>query len=152
MVRAKYVSDIEDLYAMGADQVIPEEFETAIDLFERILKKLLVPKGEIEAAISRIRDDNYGIFREKDENTTFTLSEEIPDVEIVALKANDYSLFQGKSLKEIHLRKQFGLTVVAVKRGDTISENPGAGFIFEADDIIYLLGKPENIAHLMETE
>jgi CPA2 family monovalent cation:H+ antiporter-2 len=152
MVRAKYVSDIEDLYAMGADQVIPEEFETAIDLFERILKKLLVPKGEIEAAISRIRDDNYGIFREKDENTTFTLSEEIPDVEIVALKANDYSLFLGKSLKEIHLRKQFGLTVVAVKRGDVISENPGAGFIFETDDIIYLLGKPENIAHLMETE
>ncbi len=148
MVRAKYVSDIEDLYKMGADQVIPEEFETAIDLFERILKKLLIPKGEIEAAISRIRDDNYGIFREKEENSTFTLSEEIPDIEIVALKSSNYILFTGNSLKEIHLRKQFGLTVVAVKRGEKIYENPDARFVFENEDIIYILGKPEKIALL----
>lgn len=148
MVRAKYVSDIEDLYKMGADQVIPEEFETAIDLFERILKKLLISKGEIEAAISRIRDDNYGIFREKEENSTFTLSEEIPDIEIVALKSSNYILFTGNSLKEIHLRKQFGLTVVAVKRGEKIYENPDARFVFENEDIIYILGKPEKIALL----
>jgi CPA2 family monovalent cation:H+ antiporter-2 len=151
MVRSKHVSDIEDLYEMGANQVIPEEFETAIELFERILKKLLIPKGEIEASISRIRDDNYGIFREIDENNTFTLTDEIPDVEIVALKAANYQLFPGKSLKEIHLRKLFGLTVVAVKRKDYIIENPGSGFIFETDDVIYILGKPEKIALLTET-
>ena len=61
---------------MGADQVIPEEFETAIEMFERILKKLLVPKSEIEGAISHIRDDNYGIFMEKAENNTYALSDE----------------------------------------------------------------------------
>ena len=37
MVRSKHVSDIEDLYEMGANQVIPEEFETAIELFESCL-------------------------------------------------------------------------------------------------------------------
>jgi len=148
IARSKHVSDIEDLYEMGANQVIPEEFETAIELFERILKKLLIPKSEIETAISRIRDDNYGIFREKDENNTFSLTDEIPDMEIVALKASNYQLFLGKSLKEIHLRKQFGLTVVAVKRKDKIFENPGSGFYFETDDVIYILGKPEKIALL----
>jgi len=148
MVRSKHVSDIEDLYEMGADQVIPEEFETAIELFERILKKLLVPKGEIEAAISHIRDDNYGIFTEKEENNTYKLSEEIPDIEIVALKAANYSIFPGKSLKEIHLRREFGLTVVAAKRGEEIFENPGSGFVFNAEDIVYILGKPEKIARL----
>jgi len=148
IVRSKYVSDIEDLYEMGADQVIPEEFETAIELFERILKKLLIPKGEIETAISLIRDDNYGIFREREESTTYSLSDEIPDVEIVALKAGRYDIFPGKSLKEIHLRKEYGLTVVAVKRGKGIHENPGSGFIFESEDIVYILGKPERIALL----
>jgi CPA2 family monovalent cation:H+ antiporter-2 len=151
MVRSKHVSDIEDLYQMGANQVIPEEFETAIELFERILKKLLIPKGEIEASVSRIRDDNYGIFREIDENTTYSLTDEIPDMEVVALKASNYQLFQGKTLKEIQLRKLFGLTVVAVKRKDNIVENPGSGFIFETDDVIYVLGKPEKIALLTET-
>ncbi|HCY43554.1 MAG TPA: sodium:proton exchanger [Prolixibacteraceae bacterium] len=148
IVRSKYVSNIEDFYHAGADQVIPEEFETAIDLFELVLKKLLIPKGEIEAAISHIRDDNYGIFREKEDNNTITLTDMIPDVEIVALKASNYELFPGNSLKDIHLRKDFGLTVVAVKRGGRIYENPGAKFIFEPDDIVYILGKPERIAQL----
>jgi CPA2 family monovalent cation:H+ antiporter-2 len=150
MVRSKHVSDIEDLYEMGADQVIPEEFETAIELFERILKKLLIPKGEIETAISHIRDDNYGIFKEKDGNNTFTLTDEIPDIEIIALRAGDYDMFPGSSLKEIHLRKQFGLTLVAAKRGDRIFENPGSGFVFETDDVLYILGKPEKIALLTQ--
>ena len=50
IVRSKYVTNIEDYYRMGADQVIPEEFETAIDLFELVLKKLLIPKDEIDEA------------------------------------------------------------------------------------------------------
>ena len=32
MVRTKKVEDIEDLYNIGANQVIPEEFETSIEL------------------------------------------------------------------------------------------------------------------------
>lgn len=152
IVRSKYVSNIEDFYQMGANQVIPEEFETAIELFERVLKKLLIPKGEIEAAISRIRDDNYGIFLEKEENDSVTLTDMIPDVEIVALKAGHYQIFPGNSLKEIHLRKLYGLTVVAVKRDGEILENPGAGFIFNPDDVVYVLGKPERIAKLAHIE
>lgn len=148
MVRAKHVSDIEDLYEMGANQVIPEEFETAIELFERILKKLLIPKSEIETAISLIRDDNYGIFREKEENTVFTLSDEIPNLEIVALKMKNFPHFIGNSLKEIHLRKRYGVTLVAVKRGNDLIDNPGAGLVLGPEDIAYILGKPVEIANL----
>jgi len=152
MVRSKHVSDIEDLYQIGANQVIPEEFETAINLFERVLKKLLIPKSEIETAISLIRDDNYGIFREMEGKNTFSLSDEIPDIEIVALRAGDYPIFPGKSLKELHLRREFGLTVVAVKRGESIFENPASSFVFEPEDVIYVLGKPEKIAQLLQNE
>lgn len=148
IVRSKYVTNIEDFYTMGANQVIPEEFETAIDLFELILKKMLVPEEEIYAAISGIRDDNYGVFREKDETNFVTLTDMIPDVEIVALKAGSYELFPGNSLKDINLRKYYGLTVVAIKRNGEIIDNPGARFIFEADDIVYILGKPSKIAQL----
>lgn len=150
IVRSKHVEDIEDLYKSGANQVIPEEFETAIDLFERILKKLLIPKGEIEEAISRIRDDNYGIFTATQQKSKFTLTDEIPNLEVVALKAGNYPLFPGNSLKEIHLRKNFGLNVVAVKRAQGVYENPGSAFVFDADDIVYIMGKPEKIAILTQ--
>lgn len=148
IVRSKHVTNIEDFYHMGANQVIPEEFETAIDLFELILKKLLIPEEDINTVISGIKDDNYGIFREKDETNSVMLTDMIPDVEIVALKAGSYELFPGNSLKGINLRKQYGITVVAVKRNAEILENPSSKFIFESDDVVYILGKPSKIAQL----
>ena len=72
----------------------------------------------------------------------------IPDMEIVALKAGNYELFPGNSLESIDLRKLHGLTVVAVKRKVEILENPGSAFVFESDDIVYVLGKPTKIAQL----
>jgi CPA2 family monovalent cation:H+ antiporter-2 len=63
IVRTKQVEDLEELYNIGANQVIPEEFETTIELFDKVLSKLLVPRKEINLVIARIRDDNYGIFR-----------------------------------------------------------------------------------------
>lgn len=145
IVRAKCVTDIEDLYKMGANQVIPEEFETAIDLFERILKKMLIPISEIETVVSQIRDDNYGIFREKEETHSSLLSPEVPNLEITALKIENYPSLSGSSLKEIHLRKRYGISVLAVKRGETIFENPDAKFVFESRDIAYVLGKPGDV-------
>jgi CPA2 family monovalent cation:H+ antiporter-2 len=64
LVRTKHVEDIEELYKLGADQVIPEEFETAIELFERVLIREHTPQKEIAKIVSEIRDHHYGIFRE----------------------------------------------------------------------------------------
>ena len=146
IVRAKHIYDIEELYNLGANQVIPEEFETAIELFERILKKLLIPRGEIEKAIARIRDDNYGIFREKEDFVKYSLSDEIPDIEIIAIKVENYPVFNGRTLVDIQLRNKYGLTLVAVKRNDKIIENPDVKLIFKDTDILYILGKPQQIA------
>ena len=67
LVRTKHVEDIEELYQLGADQVIPEEFETAIELFERVLTKVNTPPREINKIVGDIRDHHYGIFRENAE-------------------------------------------------------------------------------------
>ena len=66
LVRTKKVEDIEELYKMGADLVIPEEFETAIELFEQVLGRLRYPLQDINGIVTRIRDDHYGIFVDKE--------------------------------------------------------------------------------------
>ncbi|MDD3737569.1 MAG: cation:proton antiporter, partial [Bacteroidales bacterium] len=81
IVRTRHVTDIEELYKLGASQVIPEEFETAIDFFERILGKYLIPRMDIERAIARTREDNYGIFRDKTRVGGYSLLKDIPDIE-----------------------------------------------------------------------
>ena len=146
IVRTRHVTDIEELYRIGATQVIPEEFETAIDFFERILGKYLIPRMEIERAIARIREDNYGIFRDKGKVGGYSLLKDIPDIEIAAVKVGEKSVFAGKTIAETALRKTCGVTMVAVKHGDRVIPNPEPSTLISGSDIAYLLGKPEMIA------
>jgi CPA2 family monovalent cation:H+ antiporter-2 len=146
IVRTRHVTDIEELYRIGATQVIPEEFETAIDFFERILGKYLIPRMEIERAIARIREDNYGIFRDKGKVGGYSLLKDIPDIEIAAVKVEEKSVFAGKTIAETALRKTCGVTMVALKHGDNIITNPEPSTVIHRNDIVYLLGKPEMIA------
>jgi CPA2 family monovalent cation:H+ antiporter-2 len=150
IVRTKHVADVETLYKYGANQVIPEEFETSIELFERVLIKLLIPQSEVNKAIAKIRNDNYGIFRDKYVKKPFNLLKEIPDMETTAYKVQDKSTIVGKSRSEIKFREHYGITIVAIKRGDKIIDHPGASTQFFAGDIVYVLGKTENIAHVGE--
>lgn len=147
LVRTKHVEDIDELYRLGATQVIPEEFETAIEIFERVLTKYLLPQGEVRQIIGRIRKDNYGIFRDNARKPSrFSIMKDLPNIEIAALKVRDDSLLVGHGLAEIDFRNQVGATVVAIKRGDEIIENPGPHSVFKKGDIAYVLGKPDQIA------
>jgi len=147
LVRTKHVEDIEELYKLGANQVIPEEFETAIDLFERVLSNFLLPQNEIDTTIARIRDDHYGIFYEKKDEEKFSILKEIPNIEIVALKVNERSILTGKTLAESELRKKYGVTLVALKRDNHLIDHPSSSTRLVTGDIAYILGKPEQIAN-----
>ena len=149
IVRTKHVVDIEELYRLGANQVIPEEFETAINLFERVLKKRLVPQRETNMIIARIRNDHYGIFRDETDPSD-QLFKELPNLEIMALKVREGSFVIGKTIKEIQFRKVFGVTLVAILRKSELIEHPEANTQLEKFDVVYIMGRPEQIAGAFE--
>jgi len=150
LVRTKHVHDIEELYKLGADQVIPEEFETTINLFERVLRKYLLPRREINNAIEKIRMDHYGIFRDKVTDTDFSLIKDIPNLDISAIRIQTDSCLIEKSIAEVNFRKVYGVTVVAIKRQEKIIEHPDPDEVFKKDDIAYVLGKPEQVAYTLD--
>ena len=149
IVRTKHVPDIEELYRSGANQVIPEEFETAIDLLERVLGRRLVPQREINLITARIRNDQYGIFRDGTDDSA-QVFKELPNLQIIALKVKEESFVVGKSLNELQLRKVFGVTLVAILRKNELIEHPGANIKLENGDMIYIMGRPEQIAYASE--
>ncbi|WP_321287282.1 cation:proton antiporter [uncultured Sunxiuqinia sp.] len=149
IVRTKKVNDIQELYRLGANQVIPEEFETAIDLFERILRKRLIPQREINMIIAKIRGDHYGIFREETSKSD-QLFQELPNLEIMALKVREGSFVVGKSISEIRFRKVFGVTLVAILRDDKLIEHPDVHSVLEKHDVVYIMGRSEQIASAFE--
>ena len=145
IVRAKHIDTIDQLYKLGADQVVPESFELAIDMFHRVLSKRLVPLKESNRIISNIRNDYLGVYSEKDLQNHASILEELSHIEITAIKIEHNSEFVGKSLRQSELRRRTGVTLLAVKRDKKIFEHPDLEFKFKADDIAFVLGNHEQV-------
>jgi CPA2 family monovalent cation:H+ antiporter-2 len=63
IARTRYLREIEDLRATGADQVVPEEFETSIEIFSLVLQHYRMPARVIAEKAERIRQEGYALFR-----------------------------------------------------------------------------------------
>jgi CPA2 family monovalent cation:H+ antiporter-2 len=145
LVRAPHIQNIEQLYKFGADQVLPEKLEIAIDLLNRILVKRLVPQKEVNRILTHIRNINLGVFSEKDIVNQPSILDEFSNINISAIKVEGNSHADGKSLIDIDLRKKTGVTLLAIKRGSDIIEHPVPKTIFQNNDIAYVLGNPEQV-------
>ena len=62
-VRTEHVSEVDELEALGADEVVPAEFETALTLFDRVLGMYDVPPETIDGLVAKMRLENYGFLR-----------------------------------------------------------------------------------------
>ena len=67
IARTRYVSEIEPLYAVGATDVIPEEFETFIEIAGRVMRVLGVDKEQRLELINRCRARHYQMLQETKE-------------------------------------------------------------------------------------
>ena len=63
IVRTRYMSELPDLYKLGADQVIPEEFETSIEIFSRVLREFGIARNIIQREMDGIRHEGYQMLR-----------------------------------------------------------------------------------------
>lgn len=145
LVRAKNIRNIDQLYRMGVNQVFPEKLEIAIDLFNRVLMRRLVPKREINQIISHIRSDYYGDFREKDVLYGSMLNDELSLFEISTIKIEMGSNADGRSLLELELRNTTGASLLALKRKGEIIEHPEPAMVLQGGDTAFLLGNAEQI-------
>ncbi|MBW2631590.1 MAG: cation:proton antiporter [Deltaproteobacteria bacterium] len=150
IVRSRYLQEMKPLYELGADEVIPEEFETSVEIFTRVLAKYLIPRDEIEALVAEIRSDGYEMLRSlfKESSSFSDLNLHLPDVEISTLRVVERSPLVGKSLAEIEMRKKYGVTVLAVRRESQILSNPDVDMLFYANDVLFVLGPPDRIADI----
>jgi monovalent cation:H+ antiporter-2, CPA2 family len=64
IVRTRYVAEVERLRKLGADEIIPEEFETSLEIVERALRVLCVPQNIIANQLRVLRDEGYAMLRD----------------------------------------------------------------------------------------
>ncbi|MGV8964323.1 MAG: cation:proton antiporter [Candidatus Saccharimonadaceae bacterium] len=145
----RYIEDLEYLHEVGADDVIPIEFEAYLEMFSRALNHYLIPHEEIERLLAKIRSNGYKAFRINGERS-FTEKLNIPDFEINTMVIHKNSMAYQKSIRELDLRKKTGISILAIKRKDRVHTNPSADFILDDNDIIYTLGDHYNATCLNE--
>ncbi|MCX7548297.1 monovalent cation:proton antiporter-2 (CPA2) family protein [Xanthomarina sp. F1114] len=146
VVRTRYVKEIPELIALGADDVIPEEFETSIEIFSRVLHDFLIPENDISEYIDLIRADNYEIFNSKKKLPKTFKSTKIPNVNITCLRVNvDSGKIIGRTLKEMNIRKNYGINILAIERKDDVIDHIQPNEKLYQNDKLYVSGRQEAI-------
>jgi CPA2 family monovalent cation:H+ antiporter-2 len=142
IVRTRYVAEIDHLYRLGANQVIPEEFETSVEIFARVLQEYHIPRNVISLQVDLIRREHYGTLRgirlqgkQLDALSQF----------LVGTTSDIFSIVEaspaiGKSLEEINLPLRSGVSVIAVVRDGKSYPNVGNDFKLAVGDMLVLLG------------
>jgi CPA2 family monovalent cation:H+ antiporter-2 len=141
ILRTKYLAEVDDLFDLGANEVVTEEFETSIEILTRILRLYHVPRNVIRDEVKQIREERYEMFRElhipakfKQELTPlFTAQTE-------TFAVRDGSYLAGRSIRELQVRTRTGASVVAVQRDGHSVSNPSPDFLIQTRDILVLLG------------
>ncbi|PLX13944.1 MAG: hypothetical protein C0594_00645 [Marinilabiliales bacterium] len=150
IVRTRYVEDVPDLFNAGANEVVPEEFETSVEIFSRVLNHYLIPFDEINKLTAEIRSDGYGVLRDSSDSLDMEKTKiSIPGNEINTVKIVKESSVRGKSLKEMDLRSKYGVTVVAISRSGKAISNPDPDLKFMEGDIVHILGSHKNCACIL---
>jgi len=64
IVRTRYIAEVERLRTLGADEVIPEEFETSLEIVTRTLRVMGVPQNIVANQLRLLRDEGYRMLRD----------------------------------------------------------------------------------------
>jgi monovalent cation:H+ antiporter-2, CPA2 family len=146
VVRTRYVKEISELIALGADDVIPEEFETSIEIFSRTLHNFLVPEDDIEHFVETTRLDNYGLFQNKKRAPRAFRPANYPDFNISCLKViTDSGAIIGKTIHELDIRNKFGVNILGIMRKKELISNIKPEDKILRRDILYVTGNQLNI-------
>jgi len=142
LARTRYVSELEPLYKLGAGRVIPEEFETSIEIFAYVLKEFGVPDNVIEQHIMLVRAGRYGMLR----GLPTTRSARAEWMQVLEAAVTQTYLVPagspaiGRTLRELDLRAETGVTVVAITRCGSPQAAPPPDYRIEQGDVLVLVG------------
>lgn len=147
VTRTRFLSEIGPLMDLGASDVIPEEFETSVEIFTRVMMRYLVPRSDIERFTEEVRAEGYEMLRKQEpQGEGFQeLSRQFPDMDLSALTVEEGSILDGHTLTEIDLRRNHGLTVVALGREGKVMANPDGTLMLMAGDVAYVFGTHSDI-------
>ncbi|HZW36834.1 MAG: cation:proton antiporter [Deltaproteobacteria bacterium] len=144
LVRTRLVADVDDLIALGANAVIPEEFETSVEIFARVLSEYHVPDHVIRQQEAIIRSGTYRILRERAAPGSGDVLSEFEEflrrkvIEIYYVSPG--SGWAGKTVEELPVENGAGIVLLSILREDRAILQPAPSERLSAGDKLVLFG------------
>lgn len=147
VVRTKYVAEVDDLRVLGANEIIPEEFETSIEIFAKVLNHYRIPVNVIAERIEAVRHDSYSVFRDTKlpSRRLHEVEGILKDIDTITYLVKKGSAVANRTIRELNLRAEAGITVLAVERHGEIVQNPSPDFLICEEDVLVLIGTISDI-------
>lgn len=148
IVRTRYLADMERLQRVGADIVVPEEMETTVRIFTHVLGAYMIPREEIERQVQLIRSQDYGIMRGSIQEAHLMVLQGLDEdgMHTRAVAVREGAPAVDKTLADLALRRQHGLTVLAVRRDGKTIASPAGDFQVKVGDRLVLVGTADRFA------
>ena len=152
IVRTRYVDEIDQLYAAGANQVIPEEFETSIEIFTAVMRELHVPNNVVQAQITLLRQERYSLLRGR--RLQGAVLEQLPTI-LLERTTDTFLLLQespavGRALGEVGLGAEGEARLVAVVRGGKPQTAVEPDFRLRVGDTLVVTGTHAEVDRVFE--
>ncbi len=144
LVRTRYLADVDDLLHLGANAVIPEEFETSVEIFSRVLSEYHVPDHIIRQQEELVRSGTYRILRERGATANGGVLAGFEEflrrkvIEVFYIDAA--SPWNGRTAEDLPIGPGKGIVLLAVLREERAIVQPPPGARLKAGDKLVLFG------------
>src|SRR5215210_2668460 len=148
VARSATAAQLEEFGRLGVYEAVQPEFEAGLELGRQVLSHLGVGAEEIQHFSDRVRRELYAPITDRfaDEDLLSQLRRTSRMIETDWIRLPGGSATVGKTIGELEVRGKTGASVVAVVREGEVLPNPGPEVILEADDVVGVLGTPDQQA------
>ncbi|MFT4938778.1 MAG: CPA2 family monovalent cation:H+ antiporter-2 [Paraglaciecola sp.] len=146
VVRTRNDYRMEELYAAGASQVVPEILEGSLMLVSQVLHLSGVPMSRILKRVRKERKGHYvnmhGFFPGETTEMDYVKQDKLEFMHAVILTGNAYAV--GKNLEHLNLGRM-RINIKGLRRGNKEVPDPDAQIELLAGDVLVITGKPRRV-------
>ncbi len=148
IARAATTKGVGRLLNLGAQNVIHPELEGGLEVVRHTLLCLGYPATQVQSYADAVRRDEYDttVSTPAEHQALDQMLHAARGIEIAWRVVNEHSPIVGQSLAEANIRARTGASVIALIRNQQLIANPKSSTVFQAGDLLGLIGEQEQIA------
>ncbi|PWB78256.1 MAG: sodium:proton exchanger [Candidatus Methylomirabilota bacterium] len=142
IVRTRYLKAVDELLHLGADEVVPEEFETSIEIFALVLRTYGVPHDLIMEKAEQIRGEGYEMLRRGSLQRLIhhLHGRTLTNVRVETVRIKEHSSAVGKTIGQLSIQPPNDASIIAVIRGGRTVSHLSEATHLDEGDVVVLLG------------